>query len=156
MQAPVFRNVVYSTSSPNTSARFILTSTSLARPRLTLTFMARSASRPKRTVAPPKAEYTPKAQLAEGLHSRVEAQLKRLKLVSRELRHHIAAFESEARILERVYYKGKNQHRSAVFWQRLVEIRKYATRLTDVHVDEIVERLRASFFGEAAQVKYAF
>jgi hypothetical protein len=108
---------------------------------------------PKRTAATPRTVCTPKSQLAESQHGAVGAQLKRLKLAGRELKHQLTAFDAESRVLERVYYKGKNQHRAAVFWQRFVEIRKYAARLAGMHLDETVERLRVAFFGEAAELK---
>jgi hypothetical protein len=57
---------------------------------------------------------------------------------------------NEAQVLERLYYKGKNQHRGALFWRRVGETRRYSARLGGIHIDDVVEILRYSFFGEGA------
>ena len=51
-------------------------------------------------------------------------------------------------MLERLYYKGKNQPRPALFWQRVAEMRKFVERVDEMHMDDVVESLRLSFWGE--------
>jgi hypothetical protein len=63
----------------------------------------------------------------------------------------MSAQENELKILERLYYKGKNQHRAALFWKRVAEIRRCGQRLDKVGVLDIVERLRCSFFGHESK-----
>jgi hypothetical protein len=60
----------------------------------------------------------------------------------------------ELQILERLYYKGKNQHRAALFWKRVSEVRRYARRLDGVGLPDVVERLHRSFFGDDATHRY--
>ena len=50
-------------------------------------------------------------------------------------------------MLERLYYKGKNQHRTALFWQRVAEMRKFGER-----VDEWTMSWRASGFPSGASL----
>jgi len=57
---------------------------------------------------------------------------------------------NESQVLERLYYKGRNQHRGALFWRRVVEVRRYSGRLEGIRIDNVVEILRHSFFGEGA------
>lgn len=93
---------------------------------------------------------TPRGSFDESRHILIDASLKDLKLCSRRLQTAIGAFGEECQILERVYYKGKNQHRGALFWRRVVEIRRYCDRVRGLHIDNIVDVLRCSFFGEGA------
>jgi hypothetical protein len=109
----------------------------------------------RRTRLAPPVIYTPKTKLDVAAHPVIEAQLKKLKLASRQIREQLSLIETEARILERLYYKGKNQHRSATFWHRLSEVRRYTARINNLDLCNIIDSFRASFFGEAAQNKCA-
>lgn len=90
-----------------------------------------------------------------SLHSRVDSILKALKSCSRRVDTALSAHKNELHVLQRLYYKGKNQHRSALFWRRVEEMRKYGSRLGGTKVDEIVSCLRASFFGATSLPKLA-
>jgi hypothetical protein len=108
----------------------------------------------RRTMGAPPITYTPKLELDMNLHTDVELHLKRLKMASRLVRDQLSLCRTEARILERLYYKSKNQHRSAVFWDRVSEVRRYTARLVDMGLVDVLDTLRVSFYGEAAQRKY--
>jgi len=53
--------------------------------------------------------------------------------------------------LHQLYYKGKNQHRAALFWRRVVEMRRYGDRVQELDLPSLVDSLRYSFFGQELQ-----
>lgn len=59
----------------------------------------------------------------------------------------MGSYTDEMRVLERLYYKNKNQHRTSLFFKRVSEIRRYGNRLIELKLPERIELLRASFFG---------
>lgn len=83
----------------------------------------------------------------------IDAVLKDLKLCSRRLQAILPSYSDELRILERLYYKGKNQHRSALFWKRVVEIRRYGNRLNEKDLSRIMDTFHYSFFSRDSQNK---
>jgi hypothetical protein len=107
----------------------------------------------RRTVKATRSVFTLKMELDTCAHPVVEAQLKRLKLASRSLHEQLFSIGAEARVLERLYYKSKNQHRSATFFAKASEVRRYTTRVIDVGFAEVIDNLRMSFYGEASQRK---
>ena len=82
--------------------------------------------------------------------STVDALLKQLKSCTKRLQAALASHRTEIQVLERLYYKGKNQHHTALFWQRVAEMRKFGGRLDEMQIDDVVESLRLSFWGEAS------
>ncbi|KAI0277205.1 hypothetical protein BGY98DRAFT_643847, partial [Russula aff. rugulosa BPL654] len=58
-----------------------------------------------------------------------------------------AQHATELAVLERIYYLNNNQHRPALFWQRIVEARRYSRRLRSLDVPSLVDGLRRSFYG---------
>lgn len=82
-----------------------------------------------------------------GPPSAIDAALKTLKTSSRQLQTFLAAFRDEMQTLERLYYKGKNQHRAALFWRRVSEVRRYGERFNRAELAELVEGFRRSFWG---------
>ncbi|OCH95538.1 hypothetical protein OBBRIDRAFT_720382 [Obba rivulosa] len=81
----------------------------------------------------------------------VDAALKQLKTCTRRLQVALSAHRNELQVLERLYYKGKNQHRPALFWKRVAEMRRYGDRIDGVNIYQLVENLRLSFWGDAGQ-----
>ncbi|KAF9510785.1 hypothetical protein BS47DRAFT_1250738, partial [Hydnum rufescens UP504] len=75
----------------------------------------------------------------------IDSFLKVLRGAARSLIPLCASFVDETRILHRLYYKSKNQHRSALFWRKVVELRRIAFRIVHLDVGRCVEGLRASF-----------
>ncbi|TBU50694.1 hypothetical protein BD309DRAFT_995798 [Dichomitus squalens] len=103
---------------------------------------------PRRHVPSPSPKCFPRYALEPGLHPAVDAVLKQLKACSRRLQAALVSHRTELQVLERLYYKGKNQHRTALFWQRVAEMRKLGERLDEMHMDDVVESLRLSYWGE--------
>jgi hypothetical protein len=97
----------------------------------------------------------PRALVPHALHNDIDAILKDLKICSRRLHHALDSHADEVQLLDRVYYKSKNQHRGALFWRRVVEMRRYSKRLDKAMILSTVEEIRTSFFGPEAKQKYA-
>ncbi|KAH0836618.1 hypothetical protein J3R83DRAFT_8335 [Lanmaoa asiatica] len=89
----------------------------------------------------------PRSTLAHAHHKEIDAILKDLRFCSRRLKSALDSFKDELRTLERLYYKCKNQHRMALFFKRVHEIRRYGRRLSELDILERVDLLRASFVG---------
>jgi hypothetical protein len=90
----------------------------------------------------------PRASLHASKHGAVDSFLKSLKLHSRQLQSNLELFQIEYRVLERIYYKGKNQHRTALFWKRAMEARRYCQRLEVLEVVQLFGDFRRSFYEE--------
>ncbi|KAI0748045.1 hypothetical protein C8Q80DRAFT_1270493 [Daedaleopsis nitida] len=103
---------------------------------------------PRRHVSPPALKCTQRSSLEAEKCPTVDAILKQLKACSRRLQAALSSHRTELQVLERLYYKGKNQHRTALFWQRVAEMRKLGERVDEMHIDDVVESLRLSFWGE--------
>ena len=89
----------------------------------------------------------PRASTAPAHHKEIDAVLKDLKISSRRLKTALDGLKDELRVLERLYYKNKNQHRMSLFFKRVPEMRRYGRRLSDLDILENVDLLRASFVG---------
>ncbi len=103
---------------------------------------------PRRHVPSPPLNCLPRHSLDSEHHPVIDAALKQLKACSRRLQAALDSHRTELQVLERLYYKGKNQHRTALFWQRVAELRKFGERVDEMHMDEVVENIRLSFWGE--------
>jgi hypothetical protein len=89
----------------------------------------------------------PRTTLPHAHHKDIDAILKDLRACSRRLKSALVSFTDELRTLERLYYKCKNQHRMALFFKRVSEIKRYGRRLCELDIPERVDLLRASFVG---------
>lgn len=85
------------------------------------------------------------------VHGKIDSVLKDLRACSRRLAGAASAVNDELRILHRLYYKGKNQHRSALFWRRVAEVRRFAQCISQVQLSNFVDRLRYAFYGDIVQ-----
>ena len=103
---------------------------------------------PRRHVPPPSLNCLERSLLGSEHHPAVDAVLKQLRVCSRRLQAALDSHRTEMQVLERLYYKGKNQHRTALFWQRVVELRKLGERVDEMHMDKVVENFRLSFWGK--------
>jgi hypothetical protein len=99
--------------------------------------------------------HTPlaRASLDSSKHPFINVFLKSLKLHARTLGALFVQHATELAVLERIYYINNNQHRPALFWQRIVEARRYSRRLASLDVSSLVDDLRKSFHGEKADTK---
>ncbi|KAG1772635.1 hypothetical protein EDD22DRAFT_375725 [Suillus occidentalis] len=104
-------------------------------------------ARRARSSAPLTTSFSERASLENSLHSTVDGILKDLKACSRRLQAALASYQDEMHVLERLYYRSKNQHRGALFFKRIAEIRRYGWRLLEANMTEDVQLLRASFYG---------
>jgi hypothetical protein len=89
-----------------------------------------------------------RASLDSSNHSYVNLFLKSLKLNTRTLSALFAQHATDLAVLERLYYLNNNQHRPALFWQRVIEARRYSRRLRSLNVPSLVDGLRRSFHGD--------
>lgn len=96
---------------------------------------------------PPVVTCLPRSSVQVHLHKDVDILLKELKSCVRRLLTAMGSYTNEMRVLERLYYKNKNQHRTSLFFKRVSEIRRYGNRLVELKLPERIELLRASFFG---------
>lgn len=80
-------------------------------------------------------------------HANVDAELKQLKLASRRLHQTLTVLAAEQQLLQRLYYKSKNQHRGALFWRNVGEILRYLRKLDVPDLQESVAKLRNTFYG---------
>ncbi|KAM5535224.1 hypothetical protein V8D89_011160 [Ganoderma adspersum] len=111
---------------------------------------------PRRHVPSPPFSCLQRSSLYHEYHSVIDVILKQLKACSRRLQVALDSHRTELQLLERLYYKGKNQHRTALFWRRVAGLRKFGERVDEMHMDEVVENLRLSFWGEpSARTKKA-
>ncbi|KAF7338331.1 DUF4477 domain-containing protein [Mycena venus] len=105
----------------------------------------------QRSRQPPSLSRFAKNSLDVTLHPQIDATLKQLKTCARSLQSVLSTFSNELQILHRIHYKGKNQHRSALFWRRVAEMRRYGDRVEELSLLSLVDSLRYSFFAEEAQ-----
>ncbi|KAI0249107.1 hypothetical protein BJV78DRAFT_723554 [Lactifluus subvellereus] len=89
-----------------------------------------------------------RASLESSKHPVINAYLKSLKLHARTLNALFTQHATELVVLERIYYINNNQHRPALFWQRVVEARRYSRRLRSLDVPSLLDGLRRSFYGD--------
>ncbi|KAI9064359.1 hypothetical protein FKP32DRAFT_1570669 [Trametes sanguinea] len=102
----------------------------------------------RRHAKPPTLVCTPRASVDAAHTPTIDSVLKQLKACSRRLQAALSTHRTELQVLERLYYKGKNQHRTALFWQRVAEMRRLGGRVDEMHIDDVVESLRLAFWGE--------
>ncbi|KAI5900326.1 uncharacterized protein SCHCODRAFT_02483173 [Schizophyllum commune H4-8] len=105
----------------------------------------------RREPNPPKPVLSVRSQVDRDLHPAVDTALRDLKKFSRRLHATFDAFSEELQVLDRVFYKGKNQHRSALFWRRVADIRKFSQRIAEYNAPQNVDSCRCSFFGPDVQ-----
>lgn len=107
-----------------------------------------------RTISIPRSVSLKRSDASSDIYSKVDGILKDLRTYSRRFGVATTALQDELRVLERLYYKGRNQHRSAIFWRKVVEIRKFVHRLVEIDVHNCVNSLRYSFYGDHVQNKW--
>ncbi|KAA1469494.1 hypothetical protein DENSPDRAFT_918632 [Dentipellis sp. KUC8613] len=93
------------------------------------------------------AGFIPRATLDLPCQETVDVFLKEIKTPIRRTKLVLSVLTGESGVLERLYYKGKNQHGASLFWQRLSEMRRYSRRLQDMDLLGLLEAVRASFYS---------
>jgi hypothetical protein len=95
----------------------------------------------------PPSALSQKGTINPLLQGHVDLALKRLKLISRRLLMTLTAFEEESRILDRLFYKGKNQHRTSMFWRHAEEMQMLCRRIHVIDLWARVNQLRHLFYN---------
>ena len=94
---------------------------------------------------------SPRNTLTTVQQGNVDAVLKDLKACTRRLQAALASFQIELQILEKLYYKGNNQHRTALFWRRVADVRRFGRRLETLKIQESLDTIRLSFWGQPSE-----
>ena len=102
---------------------------------------------------PSPTNFIPRSSSDSKVHSTVDGVLKELKTASRGLQKIFASFRLELELLDRLFYKNKNQHRSALFWRKVTEMRRFGHKLDHHKPDGLVEDTRRWFWGPLDQQK---
>jgi hypothetical protein len=97
----------------------------------------------------------PRTLIPPACYPTIDTICKDLKLCSRRIRHALDSHADEFQLLQRIYYKNKNQHRVALFWRRVVEMRRYSERLNNSSIFSTLEQVRTLFFASEATQKCA-
>ena len=79
--------------------------------------------------------------------SKIDTCLKNLKLLNRQLHTLAITHATELQILQRLYYKNKNQHRGSLFWRKVIEIRRYSERIEQHKSHILIDDFRCTFYG---------
>lgn len=101
----------------------------------------------------PPCTPTPRSDLLPPTCGAIDVFLKQAKSHLRDAQAIFSSHQAEMVLLDRLYYKGKNQHHMSLFWQRVCEMRRYGRRLQDMNVTAMMENNRAMFYGVQAPVK---
>jgi len=91
---------------------------------------------------------TSRTTIAKNLQPIVDSSLKDLRNVSQRITAFLTPFAEELQVLERLYYKGKNQHSLALFWRKVPEMRRFGRRIASLPLSEGIEALRYAFYSE--------
>lgn len=85
---------------------------------------------------------------SDGHDATIDSCLTDLERPSKQMSSLVSSLKEEVHVFERLYYKSKNQHRSALFWRKAVEARRVSQRLLVSRGFLSVDRLRALCQGD--------
>lgn len=86
----------------------------------------------------------------------IDGALKALRVASKRVNAVSSSHELELGILVRLHYKNKNQHRGALFWRRVEEVKRLALRLQELALPALLDQTRLAFHAsDAVQQKCA-
>lgn len=88
----------------------------------------------------------PRPSLDPRLHGAIDAELKTLKILSRRLQSSLTILATELQVIQRLYYKNKNQHRGSLFWRNVVEVRRFMERIERLNLQGSLNDLRSKFY----------
>ena len=109
---------------------------------------------PQRRVTLPTPVCAPRNSVNQESHPVVDAVLKDLKICTRRLQAALSSHRTELQVLEKLHYKGNNQHRTALFWRRVADIKRSARRIEELELFDVVEKVRLSFWGDPSLHKF--
>ncbi|KAH7340948.1 hypothetical protein B0J17DRAFT_766864 [Rhizoctonia solani] len=99
------------------------------------------------------ADYRPRDNLDIPAVTRL---LKQLKSGHKNARSSQKLLFTEMHILERVYYKGKNQHGLSLFWRSVVSVRRISKRIYETNLPGLLEILGGMFHEEPFEGQKVF
>jgi hypothetical protein len=91
--------------------------------------------------------YTSRVSVDASQCFKIDAGLKSFKLLSRRLHTLVNTHATELQILQRLYYKNKNQHRGSIFWRKVVQIKRYSERFEQHKLHILIDDFRCAFYG---------
>jgi hypothetical protein len=94
-----------------------------------------------------KTNSKPKDTLQGHSIAAVDVCLKSLRKTRRSISATLACYSTETEILKTVYYKSKNQHKNALFWRNIAELRRFAVRIEEAGLAGILDTTRAAFYS---------
>ncbi|KAH7096106.1 hypothetical protein BKA62DRAFT_625359 [Auriculariales sp. MPI-PUGE-AT-0066] len=104
------------------------------------------------TVRPPlttlRREFLPLAAVPA-----VDGALKLLRGAAKRVQAVEEGHAAELAILRRLHYKNRNQHRISLFWRRVEEVKRLASRLEQVQLGDLVHWVRLGFHPEPSSVE---
>jgi hypothetical protein len=102
---------------------------------------------PSRRWTAPKTNPNPKNILEPHSVTAVDACLKSLRKTRRSISATLACYSTETEILKTLYYKSKNQHKNALFWRNVAQLRRFAVRIHEVGLAGVLDTTRAAFYS---------
>lgn len=108
---------------------------------------------PVRSRSPPNPPRSiPRESIPYAALATIDGALKALRLASKRVNATVSSHELELGILVRVHYKNKNQHRGALFWRKVEDVKRFATRLHEMDLPALLDHTRLAFHApEVAQ-----
>ena len=94
----------------------------------------------------PRLCSTPRSNVSQTVVRSADTILKELRASRRQLAALEPCLQDELLILERLYYKGVNQHRQAKFWKRVQELRRLGKRVLEIELLSLIDDLRYAFY----------
>ncbi|EJD06009.1 uncharacterized protein FOMMEDRAFT_166306 [Fomitiporia mediterranea MF3/22] len=94
----------------------------------------------------PRLSSVPRREINASTHPKIDKVLKAARLCVQQITPLETCLHDEMRILERIYYKGVNQHRMALFWKRTQEVRRVGKRVLEIQCSGLLDDLRYSFY----------
>ncbi|KAH9484295.1 hypothetical protein JR316_0003776 [Psilocybe cubensis] len=97
-------------------------------------------------------DQTARASLHPSRHGSIDIELKALKIHSRRLQSLLTIHATELQVLHRLYYKNKNQHRGALFWRNVTEMRRFLEKIEKLKLLDSTNSLRSTFYDTTQNI----
>jgi hypothetical protein len=94
-----------------------------------------------------------RSTLDTSLHPEIDIFLKALKASNKRFQAAFSSMQVEGQLLERIFYKGKNQHRGSLLWRRLSDVRKFTRRAESLASSQAMATFCQSFFTKSEYVQ---
>ncbi|EJD53033.1 hypothetical protein AURDEDRAFT_157598 [Auricularia subglabra TFB-10046 SS5] len=108
---------------------------------------------PLRSRSQPAPRSLPRDALPSAAVPAIDAGLKALRSAAKRVRAVADSHNVELSILVRLHYKNNNQHRGALWWRRVEQLKRTASRLEELSLPGLLDDLRLAFHAppDAAQ-----